>query len=62
MKSIIRFLIGSGLLIWIYFDGERTNFDWVLIIIILVAILLELRRLIKHEKDYKKRGIKRNIY
>lgn len=51
MKSIIRFLIGSGLLIWIYLDGERTNFDWFLIVIIVVAILLEFRRLIKHEKD-----------
>jgi len=51
MKSIIRFLIVSGLLIWIYLDGERTNFDWVLIIIIIVEILLELRRLLRQEKD-----------
>ena len=51
MKSIIRFLIGSVLLIWIYTSGPRTNIDWVLIIIIVVAILLELRRLLRHEKD-----------
>ena len=51
MKSIIRFLIGSVLLIWIYTSGVRTNFDWALIIIIVVAILLEIRRLLKHEKD-----------
>ena len=51
MKSIIRFLIGSILLIWIYTSGPRTNIDWVLIIIIAVAMLLELRRLLRHEKD-----------
>ena len=51
MKSIIRFLIGSVLLIWIFISGVRTSIDWVLIIIIVVAILLELRRLLRHEKD-----------
>ncbi|HDK28083.1 MAG TPA: hypothetical protein ENG48_13475 [Candidatus Atribacteria bacterium] len=51
MKSIIRFLIGSILLIWIYTSGVRTSIDWVLIIIIAMAMLLELRRLLRHEKD-----------
>lgn len=51
MKSIIRFLIGSGLLIWIYASGVRTSIDWVLIIIIVVAMFLEFIRLLKHEKD-----------
>ena len=51
MKSIIRFLIGSILLIWIYTSGVRTSIDWVLIIIIVVAMFLEFRRLLRHEKD-----------
>jgi len=51
MKSIIRFLIGSILLIWIYTSGPRTNIDWVLIIIIIMAIFLEFIRLLRREKD-----------
>ena len=51
MKSIIRFLIGSVLLIWIFISGVRTSIDWVLIIIIVVAMFLEFIRLLRHEKD-----------
>ena len=51
LKSILRFLVGSILLIWIYTSGSRTNFDWILIVIIVVAMLLELIRLLRHEED-----------